>query len=134
MQECYGRSPGDAIFANCVSFASDRASRQQMLDLAQAALSMGIERAGRCDGCLDHVGESATCRCTRRQQLRQRLNCGAFVHGQNRPLLAHSSLEINWRDLRVRQKQLAQAIEGALLDAMLGLPIKTNTRAAASSA
>ena len=67
------------------SFASDRASRQQMLDLAQAALSIGIELAGRCDGCLEQVGESATRRGIRGQQLRQRLNCGAFVHGPGSP-------------------------------------------------
>jgi hypothetical protein len=35
---------------------------------------------------LDHVGESATRRGIRGQQLRQRLNCGAFVHDQNRPM------------------------------------------------
>ena len=79
-----------------------------MQDRAQAALPVGIELAGCCDGCLDKVGKSAT-RCgIRGQQLRQRLNCGAFVNGQDRPLLAHGSLELNRRDLGVRQKQLAQ--------------------------
>ena len=46
---------------------------------------------------------------------------GAFVYGQDRPLLAHGSLELSRRDFRVRHTQLAQRIEGAFVDAMLGI-------------
>jgi hypothetical protein len=70
-------------------------SRQKIQDLAQSALRVGIELAGRCNGFLEQVGESATRRGIRGQQPRQRLNCSAFVDGQDRPLLAQSSLEIS---------------------------------------
>src|SRR3974377_1123829 len=44
-----------------------------------------------------------------------------FVHGKNRPLLANSVLELRRRHFRVRQKQFAQGLEGALVDAVLSL-------------
>jgi hypothetical protein len=107
-----------ASFGSNLSLASrcrppTHARRQQMQDLAQTALPIGIELAGSCDGCLDQVGEIATRRGIRRQQPPQRLNCGAFVHGQDRPLLAHSSFELGRRDFRVCQKQLVQGIDDA---------------------
>jgi hypothetical protein len=40
----------------------------------------------------------------------QRLDCGELVHFQDRPLLAQRSLELDLRNFRMRQKQLAQGV------------------------
>jgi len=59
-----------------------------MQDVAQSMLRIGIELTGHCDSCLDRLGKSAARHRILGQQLRQRVDCGALIHGQNGPLLA----------------------------------------------